>query len=584
MVISQRGATTPTSGDQDHVAVDKVQLDTVVTELAANKDAWALTTPRERAELLAQIVRDTHAVAEEWNKAACAAKGYDPNSAEGGEELFGGVGTYIRMAQAFRRSLLDIAEKGRPQYPGPVIHKPESRIAIRVMPANIFDKVLYSGITGEVWMAPGVTEARVRVDQAPAYQHPAAHEGVALVLGAGNVASLGPRDVLTKLFAEGKVVLLKANPVNDYLVPFWSQSMASLIEGGFLRIVRGGAAVGSYLTQHPLIDEIHVTGSDKTHDAIVFGVGDEGVRRKAANDPITTKPVSCELGNVSPVVIVPGRWSAKEIRYQAEHVATMLTNNAGFNCLTPRVIVTHQQWEQREQFLDALETVLASLPTRRAYYPGARNRHQSFVAAHPDAHQIGDASGDKLPWTVVRNVNASETNDICLNVEAFCSLTSETSLAANSPAQFVERATEFCNDTVWGTLSMTLIADPRSLADPVTGPAIERAIADLRYGSIGVNLWHAMSFAFSTTAWGAYPGHPRTDIQSGSGFVGNAFLFADPQKSVVRGPFMSKPTPPWFATRVSASVMRKLLAFECAPSWRKLPGLLTAVLRGSLRP
>jgi hypothetical protein len=225
--------------------------------------------------------------------------------------------------------------------------------------------------------------------------------------------------------------------------------------------------------------------------------------------------------------------------------------------------------------------VFASLPTRRAYYPGAGERRASFLAAHPEAREIGDASGDRMPWTVIRGVDPSNRDEICLNVEAFCALTSETALEAGSTAEFVQRATSFCNDVVWGTLSMTLIADPRTLKDPATGPVIEQAIADLRYGSIGVNLWHAMSFAFATTVWGAYPGHHITDIQSGSGFVGNALLFARPQKSVVRGPFVATPAPAWFATNRNAGVvMRKLLAFEAKPSWAKLPGLMAAALKG----
>ncbi len=575
-----RGAAAPTSGSQDHIAVDQSVLDHAIADVAARTHVWAATTPQQRAELLAQVIRDTYAVAEEWNAAACLAKGYDPRSPEGGEELFSGVGTFLRMAQAFRQSTLDLATKGRPQYPGPVRHKPGQRIAIQVLPATIFDKILYAGMTGEVWMEPGVTEAEVNATQAQAYQSPDAHAGVSLVLGAGNVASLGPRDVLTKLFAEGKVVVLKANPVNDYLVPYWSRAMGALIDEGFLRIVSGGARVGSYLTSHPGVTDIHVTGSDKTHDAIVFGAGPEGQRRKAANEPLVTKPVSCELGNVSPVVIVPGEWSKKEIEYQAKHVATMIANNAGFNCLTPRVIVTHAGWAQRDEFLSALEAVFATIPTRRAYYPGAHERRASFLAAHPDAHEIGDGSGDKMPWTIIRNVDATKPDDICLNVEAFCALTSETALDADSPADFVRKATTFCNDVVWGTLSMTLLADPRTMKDPETGPAIEQAVADLRYGSIGVNLWHAMSFAFSSTVWGAYPGHAITDIQSGCGFVGNAYLFARPQKSVVRGPFVASPAPAWFATNANAGVvMRKLLAFEAKPSWAKLPGLLAAALK-----
>ena len=53
-----------------------------------------------------------------------------------------------------------------------------------------------------------------------------------------------------------------------------------------LRIVDGGADVGQYLTGHPRIDEVHITGSDKTYDAVVFGTGAEGARRKAADEPV----------------------------------------------------------------------------------------------------------------------------------------------------------------------------------------------------------------------------------------------------------------------------------------------------------
>jgi acyl-CoA reductase-like NAD-dependent aldehyde dehydrogenase len=580
MTMVQRGAAAPTSGNQDHVSLDKGTLDAAVRDVSAQTLAWAATSPRERAELLGRVVSDTYAVAEEWAAAACAAKGYAPDSVEGGEELFSGVGTFLRMANAFRQSMLDIIEKGRPQYPGPVRHKPGNRIAIQVVPGSGFDKLLYAGMSGEVWMEPGVSEADVQATQAEAYRNPVEHAGVSLVLGAGNVASLGPRDVLTKLFAEGKVVVLKANPVNDYLVPYWEKAMAALIEKGVLRIVSGGAAVGAYLTGHDGVDDIHVTGSDKTHDAIVFGVGDDGARRKAANEPLVTKPVSCELGNVSPVIIVPGDWDARDIAYQAQHVATMIANNAGFNCLTPRVLVTSKSWAQREEFMSALEAVLAALPTRRAYYPGATARHASFLAEYPDARIIGSAGEGELPWTVIRDVDPAQTNAMAFNVEAFCSLTAETALEAADPADFVRRAVAFCNDVVWGTLSATVIAHPSTLKDPTTGAAIEQAIADLRYGSIGVNLWHAMSFAFSTTVWGAYPGHSITDIQSGTGFVGNAYLFARPQKSVVRGPFRANPAPAWFATNTNGSaVMRKLLAFEADPSWRKIPGLLIAALK-----
>lgn len=580
MSTTMRGAAAPTSQGADRGAVDAPALDATVIRIAGAVDRWAATSPAERARLLRAVIASTQAAAPAWLVAACGAKGLDPEGPEAGEELFSGIGTFVRMARTLAESLEQIASTGRPQFPGPVREAADGRLIVGVFPADRWDKLLQRGVTGEVWIEPGITRAELEADQAPAYRDPTAFKGLSLVLGAGNVASLGPRDVLSKLFVEGKVVVLKANPVNDYLVSHWTAALAPLIEEGYLAIVEGGAAVGAYLCAHELVDEIHVTGSDKTHDAIVYGTGDEGARRKAADDRLVTKPVTCELGNVSPVIIVPGNWSKDDLRYQATHVATMMVNNAGFNCLTPRVLVTWAGWDQRDAFLHELTSVLSTIPQRRAYYPGAAERRTQFVEVHPAALELGPPRDGALPWTLIEDVDPAAAGEICFNVEAFCSLTSETALTADDEAAFVDAAVAFCNDDVWGTLSATVLAHPESLRDPIVGGRIEAALAALRYGSIGLNLWHALSFALAVTSWGAYPGHPATDIQSGTGVVGNAFMLTHVEKSIVRGPWRLKPTPAWFATaKNQKATMEKLLSFEAAPSVSKLPTLLLAAIR-----
>jgi acyl-CoA reductase-like NAD-dependent aldehyde dehydrogenase len=583
MTLATRGAVAPSSSTTAAVApppaIDEAALDAAVNELAARAAGWAATPPAARADLLDRVRRDTMAAQDAWLADACAAKGLTPGSAEAGEELFAGIGTLVRMARLYRDALRQIASSGRPSH-GPVSTAPDGRLRVRVFPETAFDRVVFPQTTAEVWMQPGVTKEDLDAEQAAAYADPAAHAGVSLVLAAGNVASLGPRDVLSKLFVEGKVVVMKANPVNDYLVPHWSRALAALVEAGVLRIVDGGAAVGQYLTGHAGVTEVHITGSDKTYDAVVFGPGEAGAKRKEADDPRLDKPVSAELGNVSPVIIVPGKWSIGELTYQAEHVATMLVNNAGFNCLAARVIVTHADWPQRDAFLGALTQALAQIPTRRAYYPGAADRCGTFVAAHPEAEQLGTGPADALPWTFIRGVEPGRTKDIVFNVESFCGECAETALTAPSVAAFIDAAVAFCNDVLWGTLSATILASPTTLKDPAVADAMDRATSDLRYGAIGVNVWHALVFAIGTTTWGAYPGHPRTDIGSGSGVVGNAAMFGRPQKSVVRGPFRARPKPPWFATASgSYDVMRRFVAFEADPSAAKIPGLLLSAMR-----
>jgi len=430
-------------------------------------------------------------------------------------------------------------------------------------------------------MEPGVDEAAVVATQAAAYERPVEHAGVCLVLGAGNVGSLAPRDVVHHLVVEGRVVVLKASPVNEYLVPYWRRALAAFIEPGFVRVVTGSSAVGQYLVHHPGVDAVHVTGSEATYDAIVFGVGEEGARRKSRGEAIFFKPLSAELGNVSPVVVVPGRWTRREVEYQAAHVATMLVNNAGFNCLSARVLVTHRGWDQRGEFLDALERVLGSIAPRVAYYPGAVDRRDAFLGAHPEARQFGDANPGETSWTLIIDVDARRVDDVCFTVEAFCAVMAETALDASSPEEFVADAVEFCNDVVHGSLCATLLIDPRTRRRAAMGLALERAVADLAYGTVGVNVWHALGIVIGVTPWGAYPGHLPSDIGSGTGTVGNAYMFARPQKSVVSGPFVAWPTPPWFAThRRAGQALRRYVDVTATGSWWRVPALAWAVARG----
>src|SRR5690348_5650913 len=94
------------------------------------------------------------------------------------------------------------------------------------------------------------------------------------------------------------------------------------MERGYLRIVTGDAAVGGYLVTHVGVDAVHLTGSEATHDAIVWRTAAAGVAAKAAGTPRLHKPVTSELGGVAPTIVVPGRWSAADIRFPAEHNAT----------------------------------------------------------------------------------------------------------------------------------------------------------------------------------------------------------------------------------------------------------------------
>jgi len=63
--------------------------------------------------------------------------------------------------------------------------------------------------------------------------------GVALVLGAGNVGTITTLDILHMLYTEGSVCVVKMNPVNDYLSPYYARIFGEFVERGWLRFVHG---------------------------------------------------------------------------------------------------------------------------------------------------------------------------------------------------------------------------------------------------------------------------------------------------------------------------------------------------------
>jgi acyl-CoA reductase-like NAD-dependent aldehyde dehydrogenase len=557
-------------------------MDAAVQALQARKEAWVAVPVRERIALVDRLIKDFAALDERWVSACLQAKGLTPSDPAAGEEWLIGPYAVLWNLRQLRQSLADIQSRGRPRIPGTVTTRPDGQVVAQAFPQNTYERLLYTGITAEVWMQPGVSRADLPATQAVAY-HDAQRGGkVALVLGAGNVSSIGPMDTLYKLFVENQVVLLKANPVNAYLGPLIEEAFRALVEPGFVRLVYGGAGEGGYLTSHPGVDEIHITGSDKTFEAIVFGPGPEGAARKAARQPLLTKRVTGELGNVSPVIVVPGPWSASDLDYHAAQIVSMLTNNAGFNCNAVRVVLQHASWDKRPELLRRLQAIMAHVPPRMAYYPGAQERQQAFVAQHPNADKIGAAATGQLPWTLIEDVDPHHEDDIVFTTEAFSSVFAETPLEAASVAEFVDSAVAFCNEHLWGTLNATILVHPTSLRDGAVAAAVERAVANLQYGAVGVNYWGGAAFIIPEATWGGFPGHDIYDIQSGNDVVHNTLMFSRAQKTVIRAPFRVIPTPPWFVTRARGSqrVFRRLSALEAAPSPRKLLGIVLAALRG----
>jgi aldehyde dehydrogenase (NAD(P)+) len=559
-------------------------LDLLVADLEHGEKLWTTLSLEDRRSLLVGLSESIQRHAQEWVDVACSIKMLPPDSPLVGEEWVSGPYALAAAVDSLSHSLAALAAGRSPLDGYPVSEAPGGRVAVRVLPHNLFDRLLLNGFTVDVWSQPGVTADELRNSAGLAELTPAEGGGVGIVLGAGNIFSIAPLDTLYELFANNRTVLLKLNPITDPLLPVFQKVFAPFIELGLVRIVTGGIEVGANAIAHVGVGHVHITGSIKSHDAIVFGPGDEGRARRERGEVLLDKPITSELGGVSPTIVVPGRWSKRDLAFQAEHIVTQKLHNNGYNCVASQVVVVSGDWNQKDAFLDALRHAYASATSRAPYYPGSNDRTDAAFAAHPGAKRVGDG-GARILLEDVPPIGDSAFTD-----EYFGPVLTITSLPGTGQ-QFVDRAVDFANDQLAGTLGANIVVHPRTIRQ--LGDGFTQAIARMRYGTVAINAWTAVGYLTPRATWGAFPGHTIDDVQSGIGVVHNSLLLDHTERTVAYGPFRPfprsvatgqlaiSPRPPWFVTnKTAATTGRRLARFAGKPSWAKLPGIFASALRG----
>ncbi len=567
--------------------MDEIAIDAAFGTLVANRRRWARLPVSTKIFALDEIRRRVGDVAEDWVSAAVRGKDIPSDSPQVGEEWTSGPYAVASAAAALAQTLRRL-EDGKPVLAG--ISKrtmPNGQVAVRVFPTTIEDRVFLSGHTADVWLRPGVTPEEAERSAASFYRQTDPAGAVAVVLGAGNIASIPALDLMTELFVHGSTVALKLNPVNDYLGPFFEHMFGSLIEGGFVRLVYGGASEGAHLTRHPGVDRIHVTGAASTHDAIVYGHGRDAAERKTADEPIIDTPVTSDLGGVGPTIVVGGRWSDADLRHQAAHILTQKLHNHGFNCVACQVLVLPDEWDQADDLVDEMRSIVPTLGWRGAYYPGVDERQEAALKAHPEAEILTAGSA---PVTFITDLDPNDQNEACYTTEFFGAVLAVVRLPGADPASYLANAVRFANETLEGSLGANLIIHPSTASQ--YPDALRQAIHNLQYGTIAVNTWVGVAFAMTRATWGGFPGSPRNDIGSGSGIVHNALMLEDVERTVVTGAFApfprtltqrvfhAEPLPLHYVTNKNAAVIGQLVTeLAVTGSFAPIPKLVTAALR-----
>lgn len=568
--------------------------------VAANAEKWAKTSEKERVALLRKMILATYDNLDRWavlharhvtKLPVGEGEGAEafPNLAEFGHVFGEGYGVGPALFGAYANLLADSLDEYVANGSFPLGKQPAARAlgeekndhVVRTYPTTTTDSIYAPGFEGYAYLDGSKPLSRGATYEAER------EAGTVVVLGAGNFSA--PIELLNKMFVEHKVCVYKPNPVNGKVTgPMVRAIFADLIEAGFLEVVEGGVEVGSAMIAHGACDQVMLTGSNKTFDAIVWGSPrdeKEQQRRKDAGEKQCQKQVDAELGNVNVCTVVPGPWTDKEIAHQAAQIAGVRQMNGGHTCPSPQIILLAKDWPQREQFVNKLREKLSQNQATACYYPGTQQKYARFQEHYGDKAEVLEYTGtvgkldNYLAPLFVSDISSDP--ELFQNFESFCPVMSDYPMDVEPSAPvFLEAAVDFVNNKTWGNLSTTILACSKTLAEHK--PALEKAANDLKVGAVGINVWGGNIVFFSQLRWGAFPGNTAEDVQSGVGLgVGNYYMYDNMKKAVLWSPCVSPVHLKSYSNPTKgATLMRRLAYFAAWPSVWNLVKLISIGVLG----
>lgn len=276
----------------------------------------------------------------------------------------------------------------------------------------------------------------------------------------------------------------------------------------------------------------HVVGSRAALDAL------EGIEARTA-----------ALRTMLPVVIVPTLYDGDELAFVARQVVGLATAGRHYGTEGVVALVVSGGWAQRERFA-------------------------ALVAAALD--EVGTASRHRVAFH--REVSAADP-ERSISVEEHAVV--EVPLRSEGVTPYLREAVELCNDRLAGGLAVTVVAHPLHVEDRDLGGEIDRQLASLAYGMVGLNVWPSAFRALSDAPFGCRAADGRAETRGGLGFTQNAAGIAAPGRVLARAPLKPLIAPAFIAKRSRLAAARELCVHQGAPSlgraasiaWRALwPG------------
>ena len=531
------------------MSLTKLDIDRFISTLRTKSKEFNSINNIQLASMLDETISNIKEVSYFWSTICSDNKGTTKTPAEG-EEWLGGPFASVLATQYYIKSLTNDDDLDEGNFNN-------SENSYKVFPNNFIERITFPFINAKVYFNKSMSFEDINKFRGFSKRYDI-EPSITLVLGAGNFSSIPYLDVLYHLITRRSVILLKLNPVNDYLKPVFEKVFKNFIERGYIIVTNGNINESKYMTTHPGINHIHLTGSDKTYEDIVYGRELTGNERSIKTvSKINPKPITSELGNVTPIIIHPGKWSTSDIKYQARKIVTGKLNNNGFNCIAAQVVVLPDGWGHTETLIKYVKYYMNKAKDRKAYYPDSIER-LTKLEKDKSYERVNSLSCTTPHLTrEIKAYNKYELDEVWSSTIYF------RKIAYSNAEDYVKKSIDYCNNELWGNLGVSVIIKNHNnkFNKHITNSYIE----NLKYGTIAINEWAAIGYIIPQLPWGGFPGNKDNDIQSGQSVVHNSMLFESPLKGIVETKFRISRLidPPWFITnRKSRRLFMNLTYFQ----------------------
>ena len=529
------------------MSTTKLEIDRNISTLRTNSKEFYNLSNIQLTSMLEELISNINEVAYYWATICSDNKGTTKTPAEG-EEWMAGPFASVLATQYYIDTLLNNDDLLFKNYN-------EKENSYKVFPNNLIERFIFPFVDAKVYFNKSMNFNDINEYRGFTSRY-GGKPSITLVLGAGNYSSIPFLDTIYQLITKRSVVLLKLNPVNEYLKPVFDKVFQNFISRGFLIITTGNTEESKYMVNHPGVGHIHLTGSDETYEDIVYGRKLSDSEKKLKSLPkVNNKPITSELGNVTPFIIHPGKWSTSDIKYQARKIVTAKLNNNGFNCISAQVIVLPDGWGQTETLIKYIKFYMKKTKNRDAYYPESYERLNK-LEKDKNYERVNDEQCATPHLTrEIKAYNKYELDEVWSSAIYF------KKLEYTSPENYAQKSINYCNNELWGNLGISIIM--KNSNKKFNKHILEKYVSDLNYGTIAINEWAAMGYIIPQLPWGGFPGNKDNDIQSGQSVVHNSLLFESPLKGVVNTKFrISKLIdPPWFITNKKTRRLFKNLTY-----------------------